>query len=129
MLTSDLELALALPRQTACAVCAEQFSSSIVQSQHTCPEHVSALCETCIGRHVAAQGPVPRCPMPMCEHELSEADMRVFGDLEAVQAWHDALLERAMPTLGGIVVACPQIACPMKVLYEGAGRSSLTCPV
>eukprot|EP00930_Biecheleria_cincta_P061670 TRINITY_DN4722_c0_g2_i1.p1 TRINITY_DN4722_c0_g2~~TRINITY_DN4722_c0_g2_i1.p1 ORF type:complete len:772 (-),score=100.61 TRINITY_DN4722_c0_g2_i1:1026-3341(-) len=113
----------------SCAICFSDFDASTLPCIYSCDEHSGTLCRTCMQSHIAARGPMPRCPMPNCTAELSEQDVRCCGDSAAVEAWQNAALQRAIDALPGIKVACPRADCCMVVEIEAQETgTTITCP-
>ena len=63
----------------------EKFWPLLVQS---CVEHRGSVCQDCMRNHIAARGPMPRCLMPSCAHELIDQDLRcVFWLMRIPRRW------------------------------------------
>eukprot|EP00931_Biecheleriopsis_adriatica_P048486 TRINITY_DN28008_c0_g1_i1.p1 TRINITY_DN28008_c0_g1~~TRINITY_DN28008_c0_g1_i1.p1 ORF type:complete len:769 (-),score=117.09 TRINITY_DN28008_c0_g1_i1:2-2308(-) len=113
----------------SCAVCYCDFSEAAPRCDHSCDEHMGMLCRDCMQAHIAARGPLPKCPLPGCTEELSEHDVSNFGDAHSVERWQSAALQRALQALPGIKVSCPQEECSMVVEVDLDGaRSRIICP-
>lgn len=111
-----------------CAVCSTSFGVTAPRCKHSCQDHIGALCCSCMRAHITATGPLPRCPMPNCQHELSEEDLLAFGEEQALEAWRVASLQRASNSLPGFKVHCPREGCDMVFEVENCERSKINCP-
>lgn len=115
------------PHVGACAVCFSDYCEEILACDHSCVEHSRALCQACMRSHIAAQGPLPRCPMPGCNVELGENDLIQFGDVAAIASWREAILRKAIEELPGAKVVCPTEGCSMVVELDSSERQRICC--
>jgi len=107
---------------THCPACLHAFPPGEILSLGC----AHGFCRGCMQTFIEQCAPLPLCPTGSCRATVSEEVVEAVMGSAGVEAFRNAMLERALQEMPGRVV-CPNPACGAVVSCEGDERQRVSC--